>query len=499
VAVKDQDISGRAAALAELRRRRDQRASEAPEDYKAWLDAHFPGYVKTEQFAPHHDEYWQWLWDVKPNVRPRPFIGIWARGGGKSTSAETGTVALGVRDIRKYAVYVRSTQEQADNSVTNIGHLLESPAIARNYPAHARRKVSKYGRSTGWRRNRLRTAGGFTVDAFGLDTAMRGAKVEEQRPDLIIFDDIDAKHDSEKMVQKKIDIITSSLLPSGISSTAVMGIQNLITSHGIFAKMAFNKADFLSDRITSGPIPAVVGLQTDAYFDEQIGRIQHRITAGVPTWDGQDLDACEEFIKTFGLSAFIRECQHAVRERERALWRLHMIRHIEYPPRLKRIVVGVDPSGGGDEIGIVAVGQGLDDRGYVLADNTQPGRLGSLNWGREAVNTYDLLQADKIAAEGNFGGDMVKSNIQVSAPNRKVPVKIVRASRGKDIRAEPVASLYSDFLMEHVGAFPELEEEMVTWQPGDDWSPNRLDALVWAATECLLKSNWQDKALVGSY
>jgi hypothetical protein len=100
-------------------------------------------------------------------------------------------VALGAREKRRYALYVSMTQEQADDHVANVAALLESPAIAAHYPALGQRLVGKFGNPKGWRRNRVRAASGFTVDAIGLDTAARGIKLEDARPDLIILDDID--------------------------------------------------------------------------------------------------------------------------------------------------------------------------------------------------------------------------------------------------------------------------------------------------------------------
>src|SRR5690606_26297837 len=144
-------------------------------------------------------------------VRPRPFVAVWPRGGAKSTSAELATVAGGARGQRRYAWYISEPQDQADKHVETIAAPLESPQVEYYYPGMAERKLGKYGNSRGWRRQRLRTASGFTIDALGLDRASRGAKVEEQRPDMMIFDDIDDKLDSAATTQKKIDIITTSL------------------------------------------------------------------------------------------------------------------------------------------------------------------------------------------------------------------------------------------------------------------------------------------------
>lgn len=171
-----------------------------------------------------------------------------------------------------------------------------------------------------------------------------------------------------------------------------------------------------------------------------------------------------------------------------ALWSSSLIeaqRVIQVPP-LKRIVIGVDPSGGSNQIGIIAAGVGYDDHGYTLADRTQPGALGSLNWARAAVDLYYELGADRIVAERNFGGDMVLSTIRTI--DKSVPVKLVTASRGKAVRAEPVAALMESGREHHVGELAELEAELTSWTPGDSWSPDRLDAKVWALTELMLTS-----------
>lgn len=293
-------------------------ALEPPEDWQPWLTTLFPQHVRFP-FAERHVEFWEWVWSIETDSAPRPFIAIWPRGGAKSTSAELAVAALGLRGKRKYVLYVRETQEQADKSVANIAALLESKAVESYYPEHGDRKVSKFGASRGWRRNRLRTSGGFTVDAIGLDTAARGVKVEEQRPDLIILDDIDAKHDSAGATARKIKTITTSILPAGSSNVAVLAIQNLIIPDGVFSRLADGRADFLSERIVSGPYPAVEGLETQWVEDEETGTRRAVITAGEATWEGQNLDVCQRNIDTFGLAAFLQESQHDVSARKEGL------------------------------------------------------------------------------------------------------------------------------------------------------------------------------------
>lgn len=458
---------------------------DPPKHWRVWLEALFPNYVRAG-FAKRHVEFWEWLWAIRRDSAPQPFVGIWPRGGAKSTSAELGAISLGLRGHRRYAVYVRGTQDRADDSVQNIGAMLESTAVQRYYPDHAQRLVGKHGNPKGWRRNRLRTAGGLTIDALGLDVASRGVKVDDQRPDLIIFDDVDERHDSPKLTEKKLTTIRESILPACTPNAVVIAIQNLIIPHGVFAKLVDGSAGFLSRRIMSGPEPAIVDLKTERVADPETGALRAVIKSGAPTWKGQDLVACQQLLDLIGLSAFDRECQHNVQEREGALWTRDVLNktRVDRAPRLKRVVVGVDPSGGGEEIGIIAGGLGYDGHGYLIADRTVKGALGPLFWGKTATGLYRDVNADRLVAEANFGGDMVKSNIHVA--DRNVSVKMVHASRGKDVRAEPVASLYADGKIHHVGHFPELEAEQTGWVPGDPDSPNRMDAGVWVMTELML-------------
>lgn len=162
----------------------------------------------------------------------------------------------------------------------------------------------------------------------------------------------------------------------------------------------------------------------------------------------------------------------------------------EKEQRFQRVVVAVDPSGtkgdgAGDDIGIIVVGKGMDGRAYVLADWTC--QLSPAAWARRAVEAYHFFKADRIVAERNFGGAMVESTIRTA--DAKVPVKLVTASRGKTARAEPVAALYEQGKVSHVGSFPELEDQMCEFTTDGyvgETSPDRADALVWALTELMI-------------
>ncbi len=166
---------------------------------------------------------------------------------------------------------------------------------------------------------------------------------------------------------------------------------------------------------------------------------------------------------------------------EGALWSTDMIRYKEVLPELKRIVVGVDPSGSteGDEVGIVSAGICHVGNVYILSDKS--GHYSPLTWATISVNELKGLKGDAIVAERNFGGDMVRHTIL--SHNKLTRVIDVTASRGKSVRAEPVVSLYEQNKVYHANGLHDLENEMITWVPGQGKSPNRVDALVWAVTE----------------
>lgn len=158
-------------------------------------------------------------------------------------------------------------------------------------------------------------------------------------------------------------------------------------------------------------------------------------------------------------------------------------------PDMQRIVVAVDPSGSGDTdnadndaIGIVVAGLGTDGNSYVLEDLTV--KAGPATWGRLAVNAYERHEADAIVAEGNFGGEMVRHVIQTARP--RTNVRLVHASRGKVVRAEPIAALVPDGKVRLVGYMPELEDELAGFTQNGytgENSPNRADAMIWALAE----------------
>jgi len=169
------------------------------------------------------------------------------------------------------------------------------------------------------------------------------------------------------------------------------------------------------------------------------------------------------------------------------LWTPELIIHRDTIPQFKKIVTAIDPSGtkDGDEVGIVSVGKCFNNNYYVLTDLS--GGYSPLEWATISINELKAIKGNALVAERNYGGDMVKANIH--SVDKNVKVIEVSASRGKDVRAEPIVSLYEQGCVYHVRGLHKLENEMLTWVPGIGKSPNRVDALVWAITELMKNSS----------
>lgn len=181
-----------------------------------------------------------------------------------------------------------------------------------------------------------------------------------------------------------------------------------------------------------------------------------------------------------------------------ALWQRSQLdaNRVITPPHLNRIVVAVDPAvtskSDSAETGIIVAGIGIDHKAYVLDDVSLRGTPDE--WGRAVVGAYHRWRADRIVAESNQGGDMVQHIIRTV--DRNVPIRLVHASRGKRTRAEPVAALYEQDRVHHVGMWGQLEDQLCSWVPDVSPSPDRLDALVWAITELVIDGDRQPLAVV---
>lgn len=258
--------------------------------------------------------------------------------------------------------------------------------------------------------------------------------------------------------------------------------------------LAFGMRELGNDRprtmITTTPRPLAILKRIEAMADTVL-------TIGSSYENSANLDP-EWFTKTLARYEGTRTGRQEIHAEilddvQGALWTIDAIdeARVKTAPPMQRVVVGVDPSGtsgaddGANSVGIVAAGKGVDGRAYVLADATCS--LSPAGWALQVSQTFKRCEADRVVAEKNFGGAMVEAVLRTA--NKSMPVRLVNASRGKVARAEPVAALYEQGRVSHVGALPELEDQMIQFT-GDGYvgeaSPDRADALVWALTELML-------------
>jgi predicted phage terminase large subunit-like protein len=171
-----------------------------------------------------------------------------------------------------------------------------------------------------------------------------------------------------------------------------------------------------------------------------------------------------------------------------ALWSRDLIEKTRIPagehPELRRIVVAVDPavsvSESSDETGIIVAGIGHNNHGYVLSDLS--GKYSPTEWARRAIEAYRLHKADRIVYEQNMGGDLVANTLRMV--DMSVPLRAVHAARGKITRAEPISALFEQHRSHVVGALPQLEDQMCSFEPGmRDSHDDRVDAMVWALSD----------------
>ena len=467
-----------------------------PHAWRSWLPLVRPNW---DDLAPHHEELWSWAESILPDRPPIPFLGIWPRGGGKTSTAETICSYVAEQGSRRFALYVSATADQAEKRVQNVQATLETlPGPV------SRRLTNAYGQSKAWRQQMLRTESGFNILGCGLDSSVRSLKLDEYRPDFIIFDDIDSRHDTTRTTRKKIETIAETILPAKARNCAILVVQNRMIANGVVSQIWKRTTDILSTRIVSGPIVAVEGLVWEwRDHPEDPDVKQATILSGRPTWAGYSLADAQDDMRLFGPSAFLREQQQQVDEKPGALFTGKLISKTRIaleallPKNVRAGFVGVDPPNStSTECGIVSVASLYRSRAYVVEDRSEAGTPD--RYARSIVEAADKLEATydvpaSIVVEMNNGGQATVTVIQLAAQalfeagKRSTPtVRIVPvwASVSKGARAEPVQVKMSENRFGLAGEFPALEGEMTTYLPGDA-SPNRLDAMVWAASKAL--------------
>src|SRR5262249_15268805 len=379
------------------------------------------------------------------------------RGDGRPSTAEMCTTTVGAFGLRPYAIYLSRTQELADRHVETVADLIQSPEMERDFPAFSDRAVNKYGTSRGWRRSRLRTRSGFTLDALGLDSGVRGVKVENVRPGLLVIDDVDDPLDSPAVGRGLTAKIVRGVLPAGASDLAVLAVQNLVHHAGFFGQLVAGTADYLQRRHLVGPVPVLV----DPVYDRKLqpdGTVRDVVVAGTPSWAGRTLAACQEFIDTVGLAAFKRECQHEVLDVEGSLYEgveFRRCTRAEVPwPELERIVVWVDPAVEDSDRSDCHAMQcdALGDDGIIYRLASWEQRATPVVARERAIVTAIKLQAESVGVETNQGGLAWRSvyreaaqRLGLTGSDRLPPLRVVKAGQGTGPKAERQGRMVADY------------------------------------------------------
>jgi len=401
----------------------------------AWLRDNFPGYV-TKPFGERHIRLWDWFEALTPGVAPDPLVEVWPRGGAKTTTGQMGITRIGYKGTRRFGLVVSETQKQANKYVGTVGNLFGKLGLGR--------ALNQYGQSLGWSRSELRVSNGFNLVALGLDAAVRGIKIDEFRPDIVIFDDIDSQNDSAKTVEDKEESIRSAILPAGSSDCAFLFLQNLIHENGIVARLVNNQAEFLLNRVVSPIAVAVEGLKVES-VDRGDGLKVYKIVGGTPTWEGQDLEVCEKQINTFSLKTFLREAQHEVAQADGYFFdhtKFNIVDEIPEGFRFKYIRPWdlAATQGGGDYTAGPLLGQARNGTWWILDlehDQLSSDRVRGLVKGtaHKDSNQYGNLKVSIPNDPGQAGTAQSEQFEEMLSGINGIEVVLVTPSKAKAVRA----------------------------------------------------------------
>jgi hypothetical protein len=307
--------------------------------YEWWLRKFGP-HTFTGTFSFFHHDFWKWYWPIAMRVREGTELQSddlvallpWARDTGKSSHSEWAAITEGCLVRRGYVLWVSSKQEQAEEHIVSIRDRIESEQIGKVYPWMSKPKLGAHNNKFGWGREFLMTGdprgGGWAVRPAGLNVALRGGKVLDMRPTLIVLSDIDEIGDSIMVVESKELIIARSILPMGNASTRIIFDQNPIHSNSVMNRIITRVSSVLAVRRVIGgggadhnqPVPAFKeDLQIE--FEQTEHGPRHIIKKGTPTWADMDIKKCQVFLDRSGLEAFQAEYMHdlTATEEERVL------------------------------------------------------------------------------------------------------------------------------------------------------------------------------------
>lgn len=293
------------------------RQAVAARHWEAWTRMLAPSFVSSE-FADAHFEMWRWWRGIERDRPTPPLAAAMFRGGAKSATTVLMTAGIAMGQLRDYALYVHAVKDKAQDEVGAIAELLQADIVQRAFPKVGSVYVTRAGKERDNRVERFRNQANFAIDAVGMDQALRGRRMDEDRPGWIVLDDLEDHQDSTQITKKKQDRVASTIIPSGSPDVAIVFAQNLIHPDSMMTKIAAGSGEVMASRVMVGPVPAVEGLEyserSNAEIDELEAEIGERrpwkVTGGEPTWSRYGLDEVERELNLMGPAAFEREKQH---------------------------------------------------------------------------------------------------------------------------------------------------------------------------------------------
>jgi hypothetical protein len=272
----------------------------------------------------HHSEALGWHWEARNCLLrgERPpgdffvFFPTWSRGNMKTTLGRCMLIADAALSLTAgeggYALIPSGTKKKGRSTAISLEHLLHTSKVAEYYPQLSLVKRNPYGRSKGWTADFIYTEAGYVFHFVGLDEGMAGANVVDVRPTFIMPDDIDSREDSPVISENRFHVFTSEVLPARQGNTLVYWAQNLISRYSVRYRIEKQQERVLTNRKPNVPVPAVRGLVTETRTEHNI--VKDVAVAGKCTWRGWNLRRVQDEIDTYGLKAFLRECQHEVEQ-----------------------------------------------------------------------------------------------------------------------------------------------------------------------------------------
>jgi hypothetical protein len=463
------------------------------------------------EFSDEHRSIYEWSDEITDTHTPEPLVAILPRGHGKTTTLDMVVLRLMTRMVngRDVIVFIAKNMKKSTERVASLLKAIQRPYILRKYPKMSMPMLNVRGMPVAWGSEMFTNALGQTVIAASIGSDNRGYNIDHARVGMFVCDDLDKQFDSLALTKRKESILTHDIIPAeaGHVPAALVFIQNLIKMGGIADRVVTGESEFCRHARVLGPQVAVEGLEVEPVEVHKetsdgtmIKVIDHKIVAGRATWEGQDIEACQEKINRWGLSAFMREQQQKVDDYAGALLKSTHFRYWDQdkpfdPSSCRYRVVGVDPSGGRAECGIVVcgvvtlAGGGLPQF-YVIEDLSHEIGPNDDDWAETALRAAIQYRAT-VLCEGNYGGKMVTERVKDAVDRLRTQgqmryfpkIEPVYASNSKRDRAVPVQGLVINGQVMHIKKFIKLENEWTTWdpsQPGQKDSPNRLDAEVHA-------------------